>query len=466
MLHTGAETMDRVEQALERFAGKPWPKLEPLPEVSSPGPQPFPFDAMGPVLGAAGLAISNDVQAPDALAGGSVLAAASLAAMPHADVVMPHGQRAPLSLFILSGLGSGDRKSAVDQVALHEVEKVRREQARDYLRLSALVANDKDAAKPVPRSLTVGKFTVEGLQKMLKGQATVGLFTSEGGEILGGHSMREDRRMAGVAWLLKAWSGETLDAMTSGDGLSMLLGRRAAMHVLVQPVLLRQLLCDPLAQGQGLLARCLIAQPDTLAGSRLFNGRDPTASDAVRAYNVIVAEMLKRQPSTVDGGDGFELAPRGMVMAPDARNLWIEFYNAVELAQGPGKELEHARAFASKAAEHAARLAGVIQMSSNPDSGVVTVDAMDGGMRIAEFYLSEHVRLTGAGMQERGGMHLAMLLDWMQARGRSVAHRDVLQRVTSPLRKLKAEGIQSLLDELAQRGYIRRNGDTWEVRPC
>jgi len=33
------------------------------------------------------------------------------------------------------------------------------------------------------------------------------------------------------------------------------------------------------------------------------------------------------------------------------------------------------------------------------------------------------------------------------------------------VRDLKAGGINTLLDELARRGYIRRNGDAWEIRP-
>ncbi|MBX9936772.1 MAG: DUF3987 domain-containing protein, partial [Burkholderiaceae bacterium] len=99
-----------------------WPELVPLPEDTgdtSP-PQPFPFAALGPLLGAAAQAIAEDVQAPDAMAGGSVLAAASLAAQPLADVVLPHGKACPLTLYLVSSGSSGDRKSAVDDVACME----------------------------------------------------------------------------------------------------------------------------------------------------------------------------------------------------------------------------------------------------------------------------------------------------------------------------------------------------------
>ena len=76
-----------------------WPELVPLPEDTGDTrpPQSFPFAALGPLLGAAAQAIAEDVQAPDAMAGGSVLAAASLAAQPLADVVLPHGKACPLT---------------------------------------------------------------------------------------------------------------------------------------------------------------------------------------------------------------------------------------------------------------------------------------------------------------------------------------------------------------------------------
>lgn len=442
-----------------------WSKLDPLPELAASKAAPFPFDALGPILGPAARAIHRDVQAPDAVAAGSVLAAASLAAQSHADIVMPHGQRAPLSLFIATGACSGERKSAADQIVQREVEEVRRDQARNYLAERAAASGEKDAPKIKARSLTIGKATVEGLQMILQHQSHVGLFSAEGGEMLGGHSLREERRSAGLAWLLKAWGGETLDALTKGDGLSILLGRRVALHVMVQPVLLRTLLSDPLAQGQGLLARCLIAQPESLAGTRMFRDTDPSASGEVQAFHSHLRELLRRPPILMEGGDGCELRPRALAMSTEARALWIEFHNEIERAQGHDGELEHARAFASKAPEHAARIAGVLQMVSSPDAGTLSADAMDCGMAAAMFYVGEHVRLTGASIADRHTSLMRTLLEWMRGQGASVLHRDVLQRTPRPVRDLKAEGIGRLLDELAQRCYIRRVGEAWEVNP-
>jgi putative DNA primase/helicase len=462
------QLVDELDDAEDSAA--PWPPLRPIEDSHTPA-EPFPHDALGKVLGPASRAIAEDVQAPDSLAGGSVLAAAALAVSQLADIAMPHGLRAPLSLFVLTGAASGDRKSATDSVACFEIEEFRKNQARSHAEAmqrweaenAELKRGEKPTAQPAPQALTTSNATIEGIAKLLKYQSAVGVFSSEGGEMLGGHSLRDDRRVSGLSFYLKAWGAERLDSLRGGEGLTVLLGRRVSLHVLVQPVILGQLLADPIAQGQGLLARCLIAQPDTLAGTRLFRACDPLQNPAVVKFNERVRELLNRVPRTWDTGDGFELKPATLRMTPQATDGWILFYNQIERAQAPGGELSDARPFASKTAEHAARIAGVRAMFEGSDQ--VDVDQMMGGIELASFYLGEHLRLTGAGQAAQRNGQLQALLSWMQEGG-SMNTASVLQKSPRPIRKLKAKAIHELLAELEQRGYIRplAGGLMWEVR--
>lgn len=448
-----------------------WPELQPIPDAVDQASADFPFAGLGPVLGAAAQSIAAHVQAPDALAAGSVLSMASLACQPHADVLLPHGQTSPLSLFVLTSADSGDRKSATDSVAGVPVEEVRREQARQFAEeMEAFKAErpgpgqDREAKKPVGKSLTIGKATVEGLHALLKNQSHIGLFTAEGAEMLGGHSLREDRRSAGLAWYLKAWSGETLDTLTRGDGLSILLGRRVAMHAMVQPILLRQLLQDPLARGQGFLARCLISEPRSLAGTRLFRRSGGVPAEAQRFYASIRA-LLHRQLPFHPGGDGLELMPRQIGLSDAATALWIEFYNHVELQQASGQALSLAKAFASKAAEQAARIAAICTLVENPDASEISEETMAGAVQVASYYLVEHLRLTGSSLEDQRTGQIRTLLSWLQQQGRTVSWERVLQYSPASLRHLKSAGLRPLLDELVQRGYVRpiRPGE-YEIR--
>lgn len=448
-----------------------WPVLNPLPEPDADVADPFPFAALGHNLNAVASAIATGVQAPDAIAAGSVLAAVALAMQPLANVAAPYGARVPLSLYILTSASSGDRKSAVDAIACHAVEEMRKKQARQFQEeIKAWDEANRDSKKTLPRPilpcLTTSNATVEGLQRQLTCQSHIGVFSSEGGEALGGHSMRDERKAAGLAFYLKAWDGATIDALRSGSGNNVLLNRRMSMHLLVQPILLRQLLADPLASGQGMLARCLIAQPSTLAGTRMFKNVDPYSDPAVQAFNARIATMLEIAPTCWDKGDGFELKPRDLHLSSDALKLWTAFYNAVEIEQAPGRGLDGARAFASKTAEHALRIAGCLAMYDSVEAGRIDSTAMEGGITVANYYLTEHVRLTRSSKADKQNSQLRVLLEWMQEQGQTVQQSHILQSAPNALRKLKRAGLQPLLDELAERGYIRKAGNAWEVRPC
>lgn len=89
---------------------------------------------------------------------------------------------------------------------------------------------------------------------------------------------------------------------------------------------------------------------------------------------------------------------------------------------------------------------------------------MAGAIGVASFYIGEHVRLTGAGVEEKNLRHMRLLQGWIEER-RQVKHKDLLQRAPNPVRQLKADGIKPLLNELTERGYIRQSGELREARP-
>lgn len=487
-LPSRANTVERPRAFLPSLdISDAWPPLEPLQEEANLLPlqeeanlliEPFPFEAMGELLGSAAKDIADGVQAPDSLAGGSVLAAASLAVQPLANVVLPHGQRSPLSLYVVTSGESGDRKSGVDRIACAPIERVRKEQARNYqVQLEAYrrerpVSNRADMEPPpAMKALTVADATVQGITKLLRTQSSLGVFSPDGGDVLGGHSMQDKNRMATMAFFLKSWSGESVDTLRAGDGLTSLLGRRIAMSIMVQPVLLRKLLRDPLAAGQGFLARCLISEPRSLAGTRLY--RDVNLEDnpgsAIVQYHARLAELLELRPRTHEHGDGYELKPQDLFFSSEVLSVWPGLHDRFEVAMAPGMQLEAARAFGSKAMEHLARLAGVLTMIRNPQAQTIGLAEIRCAAQLTQFYVNEHLRLTGSGRQHRQELVAVTLLRWLQTEaekcGGTVPKASVLQNSPHPIRDLKAGGINPLLKELQRRGYIRERGKVWEVRP-
>ena len=99
----------------------------------APAPAEYPAECLG-VLRPAAESIARKIQTPIALAAQSCLAVAALAVQGHADVVLPFGQRRPVSLYLVSVCGSGDRKTSGDNEAARAVtthEKNLREKYRD-----------------------------------------------------------------------------------------------------------------------------------------------------------------------------------------------------------------------------------------------------------------------------------------------------------------------------------------------
>ena len=78
--------------------------------------------------------------------------------------------------------------------------------------------------------------TLEGLIRLFREcYQSLGIMSSEGGQFIGGHAMREDARLRTAAGLSNAWDGNSIKRSRSGDGNYALFGRRLTMHLLVQP---------------------------------------------------------------------------------------------------------------------------------------------------------------------------------------------------------------------------------------
>jgi hypothetical protein len=225
--------------------------------------------------------------------------------------------------------------------------------------------------------------------------ASLGIMTEEGGALIGGHSMKAENRLATCASFSAMWDGSPLDRWRAGDGVESYTGRRFSAHILVQPVAAEALLSDPMANGQGLLARFLTCRPASLIGTRLRMEKDAAAEAEIASFAARVRSLLSRDMPLADDKRN-ELAPPVLPLARAARDALTAFAREVEKAQGPGGTFEDARAFASKTAEHAARLAAVLTIYADPDAPEVRGETMTGATKIATFYANEAARLADA----------------------------------------------------------------------
>jgi putative DNA primase/helicase len=105
MLNEGGPQRTRgiVAGAEEIIPDPPSPLMRELPPADT-----FPIDSLGDLLAPAAIAIHDRVQAPLAICGQSVLAAATLAVQGHADVKLPTDHVKPLTNFYMSIAATGE----------------------------------------------------------------------------------------------------------------------------------------------------------------------------------------------------------------------------------------------------------------------------------------------------------------------------------------------------------------------
>ena len=280
-----------------------------------------------------------------AIAGQSVLAVATLAVQGHADLELPQGSTAPLSSFFFTVAQSGERKSTADRKALwpiREREKILRAQHDDALPAYTIRQASWEASRkqilsnrklsrdakhaeleqlgPPPRApltplLTCPEPTFEGLCLLLQsGHPSVGVFSAEGAQFLGGYGMSKDHRLKTAAALSAIWDGEPIKRVRRGDGIIQLPGRRVTMHLLAQPGVSNLLLGSRELHDQGLVSRVLASAPMTTAGSRFWKDTRPESERAIGRYGARILGMLERTlPLERDKPN--ELAPRTLKLA-------------------------------------------------------------------------------------------------------------------------------------------------------
>lgn len=426
---------------------------EPI-QFTSEGPQPllrdlraaepYPVAALGPLRDVAE-AVQGSTQAPIAIPAASALAIASLAVQGFADVQLLHGGFSPVSLYMLTIALSGERKSSCDRplmAALREHERAEGEEyaaaltryrldrdTYDEKKKAALrgLANDKETKRtgaqadlvalgdepkgPIQPYRTASEPTLEGLfRAFLEGQPSLGLFSDEAGQFLGGFGMSKDNRTKTLAGLNLLWDGAPLDRMRAMDGSSKIFGRRLALHLMAQPVVMHDFLADPIASGLGFLPRCLICEPQSTIGKRL--SQNTRTDDQTAATFEARLTSLLGQPMPM-WQDGRSLKPRQLRLDATARELLTRFSDEVELEQAPGNRFAGVTGTASKAAEQAARLAAVLTLWRDLDAPNVGGEAMAWGIELAQFYLGEAERLASAGNVPEGLMQAEALKNWL-----------------------------------------------------
>lgn len=403
---------------------------EPHPIEIKIEPEPYPLDALPEGIRLAVEEVLGFVKAPVPLVVSAAISALSMAVQSYADVKRAEKLSGPSGLYLMTIAESGERKSSCDNyftAAIREYETAQAEAVKpfmkqheakfaawdmkyagvkDAIRIAAKSGNptsdleskllqlqqDKPEPPRMPR-IIYGDATPAALKYSLaKGWPSGAVVSSEGGIVFGGHGMKKDSAMENLATLNQLWDGTDQPTERRATESYTVKGARFTMSIMVQEATLRAFFKQDngLARGTGFLARFLIAWPESTQGFRPFT-EAPANWPHLATFNRRISAILN-QPAPISKEGA--LKPAMLSFAPEAKEAWIEFHNAVESGLVSGGELFDVRDVASKTADNAARLACQFHVFSH-GTGAIGVDAIESASRIAAWHLNEARRFFG-----------------------------------------------------------------------
>lgn len=467
------------------------------PAIEKEAPQPlrkkrseaaaFPIEACPPMIRNAILGLHDKIQAPIAICAQSVLAAANLAVQGHADIELPFGQVRPLSCLFLTIAESGERKTSCDNevekfIAEYEAELRANHKTEHRIWQNSFDAWDKQRAQilsnqkkfsdkqskalalndlgtqpiaPLNPMLTCAEPTFEGLCKLMAvGQPSMGIFSSEGGQFLYGHSMKDENKLKTAAALSDLWDGKSIKRIRSGDGNMMLCGRRLCVHLMIQPNIAAKFLSDPQLQGQGLLSRMLAVSPISTIGTRFSRAVSESSNEAIAEFGKALLSIFRKPHITKDDCLN-ELTPRIIKCDIEASALLSSFADSIESRISSNGELESIRALASKLPEHAARLATTLALFDNIETTTISSEYIKYGIRLAEFYGEEALRFAADGITDPNILLAEKLLKWLRNAWTEdlVSLPDIYQNLNAISNRDTAQRIVSILES---HGYLEK----------
>lgn len=450
--HGGAAAVNALVASSVEFKGYMASVEEPRPltRKSSAIQDPFPVDALGPLLGDATRAIVDKTQAPVALAAMSVLGTASLATQGHADVLNPGSETAgPISLFLCALGVSGERKSTCDKLANDPVYKYTAScaaiyavelanynaqksahetavrAAKDLVKqqnkstpaaipaaLQAMLQTIVEPTPPILPEMVFDSPTVEGLHKLAEVSGpSLGLISAEGGAFIGGYGMSSEARLNTITFMSKAWDGAPWSRIRVLDR-SFLRGRRLTVGLAVQPEIATLLFADTMSNKQGFTARFLLGNPDSTVGSRFYRPPQATSDMDLSTYSDHILKILAR-PLPVSPTNPQELEPRVLALSPEAKKQWVTFYNGVEKMLGKDEELAVIPEFGSKISENALRLAAVLTLIDDIEAAEISLDAWSRAEQLMDYFTTETLNLYECGVKPHDVVTAEQLLEWL-----------------------------------------------------
>lgn len=408
-------------------------------------------------------AIHEHVQAPLGLCCHSVLAAATLATQSFVDVER-RGSAIPVSNFFVTIADSGERKTSVDQIVNRQLKQWIRDETKNS------TSSKKDFKVPLQ---IINLLTTEGLRDQLTSHApSIGIFSSEGGSVLGGYATDPTRISAFASTLSTLWDGDELSFVLARKTPVVLYDRRVSMHLMIQNHLKDKILGNEALWDQGLLSRILFVKPESTIGRRFYRSGSIYEDARLKAYEDRIKSIFK-PGIQLDNNLSGSIKTKVLKLSPDAHELWVHFYDEIEMKIGPGEEYRRIINFANKLPDISLRLAAVFEYFENEKATEISELSLDKATNVSRFYMNHLLwLLKNIKTQNPDDEYKLMLINWFLRRrhreqwdGASLKPSEVIQRGPNPVRKGKVGLVKKLFVQLENEGKLTQtsNQNEWKV---
>ncbi|WP_423813358.1 DUF3987 domain-containing protein [Psychrobacter sp. 219-2-C] len=473
-------TLDDTKIVELRSVG--WPEPESL--STDPSKQtPYPIEAWSGLLQRVIKKIAHYTQVPEAMVGQCLLG--GLAHMGQAHVDAPFGYKhMPTSLIIITEGESGSGKTQAMDLTHYKIKEHEQKRYEEYiirhnehkLQLASLKGpelKEYQATTPAPYNpeRLFKDATIEPiLDKFVSSEITDASWsTDDAAQFFNGHTMKGDTAGNALAAITDLYSGGEVNRTRSmktqhANPHTKAFNVRMTLMLMAQRIILEPALTDDMMNQQGFLARALIACPDSLQGYRTWDDinrrqQSPYRDTDLIAYwdrcNDLLDPVASNAPTDDKG------APKRFKMRwhdAQTEQVFYEHMQVIENRQAKGKTLEYLKAYASRMAENASRIASLIAFFDKRQT--ITTDDIKRAFMLVEYSTAERLRYqdaTPTGEQS----DLEKLSIWLVSKAKAykpaVLNKSyVTQNAPNALRGKK---LNFLLDDLESMGHIRLESD-------
>lgn len=380
----------------------------------------FPNLSAAPLMRDAFFETFESVQAPYSMIALVQLSTISAALQGAVNVSLPINKICPVSILAITIAESGERKSTVESQYMEVLKAAQKELLIEFrsthnkyiikkeihdeeaVRLRRRLSKEKDDEKyelalnelqahrdAEPIKPRAPKFLY---QDITKEALLLGLYENLPNAFLGsdeGGVLFKSSIMRNSPVINSFWSGgdvnidrKTLESFVVSDA-------RLTMHIMTQWSALQDFLGrskDDL-RGNGFFARAIVTCPISLCGYRQVSGFE-FSKKATEKFNHRIKQLLLNVIAMEDYRNRVTVT-----FSNDAKNVWLDIANDIEIKMGPGGMYECAKDHASKVPENIARVAALIHCFEHPGDFEISVESLWLAVELLSYFSNDFMRV-------------------------------------------------------------------------